>query len=174
MTRQEKNEQFLLSSFLYGGNADYIERLYARYKADPGSVDATWASYFGRLEDSAQDALRSAEGPSWRRPDWPQPANGELVSALDGNWAEAERIALKARDKAEAQSRTEGATEPTCRGGRVGRPSNPAPPAAIGGFLHNDFPESYILARRPGLRCVPPSGTKVQRSRQHFLVLALL
>jgi 2-oxoglutarate dehydrogenase E1 component len=112
MTRQEKNEQFLLSSFLYGGNADYIERLYARYKADPGSVDATWASYFGRLEDSAQDALRSAEGPSWRRPDWPQPANGELVSALDGNWAEAERIALKARDKAEAQSRTEGATEP--------------------------------------------------------------
>ena len=35
MTRQDKNEQFLLSSFLYGGNASYIEELYARYKTDP-------------------------------------------------------------------------------------------------------------------------------------------
>ncbi|MEO6396541.1 MAG: hypothetical protein ABIO40_11620, partial [Devosia sp.] len=41
MTRQEKNEQFLLSSFLYGGNAAYIEDLYARFKADPKSIDAT-------------------------------------------------------------------------------------------------------------------------------------
>ena len=32
MTRQDKNEQFLLSSFLYGGNASYIEDLYNRYK----------------------------------------------------------------------------------------------------------------------------------------------
>ena len=30
MTRQEKNEQFLLSSFLYGGNADYMARLKLR------------------------------------------------------------------------------------------------------------------------------------------------
>ena len=69
MTRQEKNEQFLLSSFLYGGNADYIEGLYARFKADPKSVDPTWASYFGRLEDNPQDALKNAEGPSWQRHD---------------------------------------------------------------------------------------------------------
>ena len=47
MTRQEKNEQFLLSSFLYGGNADYIDSLYARYKADPASVDPT-TSMFSR------------------------------------------------------------------------------------------------------------------------------
>ena len=88
MTRQEKNEQFLLSSFLYGGNADYIEDLYSRYKADPKSIDATWASYFGRLEDSSADVKKNAEGPSWARADWPQSANGELVSALDGNWGE--------------------------------------------------------------------------------------
>jgi len=88
MTRQEKNEQFLLSSFLYGGNATYIEDLYARYTADPHSIDATWASYFGRLEDSRADVAANAEGPSWQRADWPQTANGDLVSALDGNWGE--------------------------------------------------------------------------------------
>ncbi|HEY4199723.1 MAG TPA: thiamine pyrophosphate-dependent enzyme, partial [Devosiaceae bacterium] len=86
MTRQEQNEQFLLSSFLYGGNAGYIEELYARFKQDPESVDPTWASYFGRLGDSEAEALSNAEGPSWARTDWPQVANGELVSALDGNW----------------------------------------------------------------------------------------
>ena len=88
MTRQEKNEQFLLSSFLYGGNAAYIEDLYSRYKTDPKSIDPTWASYFGRLEDSAQTVHKNAEGPSWARPDWPQVANGELVSALDGDWGD--------------------------------------------------------------------------------------
>ncbi len=88
MTRQEKNEQFLLSSFLYGGNAAYIDDLYARYKTDPGSIDPTWSSYFGKLEDTTADATANAEGPSWQRSDWPQTANGELVSALDGNWSE--------------------------------------------------------------------------------------
>ncbi|MEQ1768961.1 MAG: 2-oxoglutarate dehydrogenase E1 component [Devosia sp.] len=88
MTRQEKNEQFLLSSFLYGGNAAYIEELYSRFKTDPNSIDPTWASYFGRLEDSSADVVANAEGPSWQRADWPQTANGDLVSALDGNWGE--------------------------------------------------------------------------------------
>jgi 2-oxoglutarate dehydrogenase complex dehydrogenase (E1) component-like enzyme len=52
MTRQEKNDTFLLTSFLYGGNADYIEQLYSRFKTDPSSVDATWSSFFSRLDDS--------------------------------------------------------------------------------------------------------------------------
>ena len=88
MTRQEKNEQFLLSSFLYGGNATYIEDLYSRFKTDPASIDPTWASYFGRLEDTSADVAANADGPSWGRSDWPQTANGDLVSALDGNWGE--------------------------------------------------------------------------------------
>src|SRR6201999_277204 len=88
MTRQDKNEQFLLSSFLYGGNATYIEDLYNRYKTDAKSIDPTWASYFSRLEDSPADVAANAEGPSWQRHDWPQTANGDLVSALDGNWGE--------------------------------------------------------------------------------------
>ncbi|HTJ57782.1 MAG TPA: 2-oxoglutarate dehydrogenase E1 component [Devosiaceae bacterium] len=86
MTRQEKNEEFLLTSFLYGGNAAYIDDLYAQFKADPKSVDPTWASFFGKLEDSSAEARANANGPSWQRRDWPQTANGELVSALDANW----------------------------------------------------------------------------------------
>ena len=31
MARQEANEQFLITSFLDGANAAYIEQLYARY-----------------------------------------------------------------------------------------------------------------------------------------------
>ena len=95
MTRQDKNEEFLLTSFLYGGNAAYIDDLYAKFKADPASVDATWASFFGKLEDSSADASANATGPSWQRRDWPQIADGELVSALDGNWATSE-IAVRA------------------------------------------------------------------------------
>jgi 2-oxoglutarate dehydrogenase E1 component len=92
MTRQEKNDSFLLTSFLYGGNADYIEQLYSRYKTDPQSVDETWKSFFSKLDDGEGVAQQNAEGPSWGRKDWPQSANGELVSALDGNWGE---IAIK-------------------------------------------------------------------------------
>ncbi|WP_332688014.1 2-oxoglutarate dehydrogenase E1 component [Devosia sp.] len=92
MTRQEKNDTFLLTSFLYGGNADYIEQLYSRFKTDPASVDETWQSFFGKLDDTDGVAQQNAEGPSWGRKDWPQSANGELVSALDGNWGE---IAIK-------------------------------------------------------------------------------
>src|SRR5690606_36384086 len=112
MTRQEKNEQFLLSSFLYGGNADYIESLYARYKADPQSVDATWQSYFGRLEDTADDAKKNAEGPSWQRRDWPRPADGELVSALGGDGGDLGVIALRTQEAAHRKAEAEGAPAP--------------------------------------------------------------
>ena len=39
MSRQDANAAFARTSFLYGGNADYIEDLYARYEADPQAVD---------------------------------------------------------------------------------------------------------------------------------------
>ena len=55
MSRQDANAAFALSSFLYGGNAAYIEDLYARYEADPNSVDAEWQDFFGSLKDSAAD-----------------------------------------------------------------------------------------------------------------------
>ena len=88
MTRQDQNEAFLLTSFLYGGNADYIDALYARYKSDPRSVEPSWAEFFSGLSDSVEDVKKNAEGPSWQRKDWPRPRNDELVSAFDGDWGE--------------------------------------------------------------------------------------
>ena len=52
MSRQDANAQFALTSFLYGGNAAYIEDLHARYEADPHSVDAEWQAFFESLKDA--------------------------------------------------------------------------------------------------------------------------
>ena len=53
MSRQDANAAFALTSFLYGGNAAYIEDLYARYEADPKAVDAEWQAFFQSLKDDA-------------------------------------------------------------------------------------------------------------------------
>ncbi|HXW40712.1 MAG TPA: 2-oxoglutarate dehydrogenase E1 component [Xanthobacteraceae bacterium] len=65
MSRQDANAAFALTSFLYGANAPYIEELYARYEADPKSVDAEWQSFFQSLKDDAADVIKNARGPSW-------------------------------------------------------------------------------------------------------------
>ncbi|WP_404401118.1 2-oxoglutarate dehydrogenase E1 component [Pelagibacterium halotolerans] len=106
MARQDQNEAFLLTSFLYGGNADYIEDLYARFKTDPKGVDPSWADFFTNLSDSPDDVKKNASGPSWRRTDWPRVTNGELVSALDGDWGE---IAVKAQKAATEKAKAAGA-----------------------------------------------------------------
>lgn len=105
MTRQEKNEQFLLTSFLYGGNAAYIDQLYARYKQDPNSLEASWKSFFDKLEDAPGDVAKAASGPSWARSDWPIASNGDLVSAMDGDWG---TVAVKAQDKVVAKAESKG------------------------------------------------------------------
>src|SRR5690606_15035904 len=87
MARQDQaNDQFSLTSFLYGGNADYIETLYAAWQESPDAVDPEWQEFFSALKDDAGDVRKSAEGASWTRSNWPLQANGELVSALDGDW----------------------------------------------------------------------------------------
>ncbi|HTV68022.1 MAG TPA: 2-oxoglutarate dehydrogenase E1 component [Rhizobiaceae bacterium] len=102
MARQDQaNDQFSITSFLYGGNADYIEQLHAQYQDDPSSVSEEWQSFFGALKDDAIDIKKNAKGASWAKPSWPIQANGELVSALDGNWGLVERhIEKKVKDKA--------------------------------------------------------------------------
>ncbi|MCD2472069.1 2-oxoglutarate dehydrogenase E1 component [Jiella sp. MQZ9-1] len=107
MSRSQANDHFALSSFLYGGNADYIEELYARYEDDPASVDAAWGDFFKQLGDGREDVKKNADGPSWSRDNWPIPMNGELVSALDGNWGSVEqRIETKVKEKAKADGAT--------------------------------------------------------------------
>src|SRR5215470_17079791 len=108
MSRQDANAAFALTSFLYGGNAAYVEDLHARYLADPRSVDPQWQAFFQSLKDEGADAARiaakNAHGPSWRREDWPQPARSDLTAALDGDWREVE-IVVGDKVKAKAQSR---------------------------------------------------------------------
>ncbi|MBS1167013.1 MAG: sucA, partial [Proteobacteria bacterium] len=100
MARQNDNDAFAGTSFLYGGNATYIEALEARYLADPTSVDPEWRDFFDALSEPT--AARGARSASWSRSDWPPKVNGELVSALDGNWPEAGKI-LEKKIEAKAQ-----------------------------------------------------------------------
>ena len=104
MSRQDANAAFALTSFLYGSNAPYIEELYARYEADPQSVDAEWQSFFRSLKDDPRDVTENARGPSWRRSDWPQPERTDLVSAFAGDWMEIGKT-LDAKVKAQAQAK---------------------------------------------------------------------
>src|SRR4029077_14663135 len=83
MSRQDANAAFARTSFLYGGNAAYIEDLHARYQSDPASVDAEWQEFFKALKDDAGAIVKNAKGASWEKPNWPQKPNGDLVAALD-------------------------------------------------------------------------------------------
>ncbi|MBB4304537.1 2-oxoglutarate dehydrogenase E1 component [Rhodobium orientis] len=102
MARQDANKAFAQTSFLYGGNAAYLEDLYARYQEEPATLDDAWQDFFEDLKDERQNVLKEAKGASWKRGDWPVPLNGELVSALDGDWAPAQqRIETKVKEAAQ-------------------------------------------------------------------------
>jgi len=104
MSRQDANAAFARTSFLYGGNAAYIEDLYAKYESDPAAVDAEWREFFQSLKDEASDVVKSARGASWQKSNWPPRANGDLVAALDGNWQETEKL-IGDKIKAKAQAK---------------------------------------------------------------------
>ena len=109
--RNDENKAFLQTSFLYGANAPYIEDLYAKWTENPSSVAQEWQDYFQSLPapDNASDAAANAEGPSWKRTNWPISANGELVSALDGNWGPStSEIATKVEKRFEDQAKASG------------------------------------------------------------------
>ena len=86
MAVDSANQQFSATSFLDGANAQYIEQLYARYQDDPNSVSQEWQQFFAALADAPADVTKAAKGASWQKKNWPLPANGELVNALDGDW----------------------------------------------------------------------------------------
>ena len=103
MNKTDLVTAFEETSFLYGGNAQFIEQLYAKYLENPAAVDEHWRQFFASLDDNRDEALAQVKGASWKKPNWPQPASGELVSALDGNWpvvekAVAPRIEAKAKE----------------------------------------------------------------------------
>ena len=157
MSRQDANQNFLQTAFLYGGNATYIDDLYARYEQDPGSVDPEWAKLFAGLEENSELVEQNARGASWQRPNWPVPMNGELVSALDGNWAQVEsavgeRIRTKAVAKGAEVSTDEvhQATRDSVRAIMMIRAYR------MRGHLHADL-DPLHLAQRPDAEELHPS-----------------
>src|SRR4051812_39468087 len=79
------NQVLTETSFLYGANAAFVEGLYAKWAANPESVEPSWRLFFANLADSPDTARKAAQKPSWTpnsvpaaRPDW--------LSALDGLW----------------------------------------------------------------------------------------
>jgi 2-oxoglutarate dehydrogenase E1 component len=59
------SSQDLAAAFLSGSNSDFIEGLYERYLADPGSVDSSWAEFFSGLGDDLETVQRATGGASW-------------------------------------------------------------------------------------------------------------
>ncbi|HYG88049.1 MAG TPA: 2-oxoglutarate dehydrogenase E1 component [Azospirillum sp.] len=57
------------SSFLFGGNAQYVAELYARFLKDPASVDSSWKGFFKELDDDSRAVLDELRGASWSLPD---------------------------------------------------------------------------------------------------------
>lgn len=105
MSRQDANAAFARTSFLYGGNAAYIEDLYAKYEANPAAVEAEWREFFEALKDDKADVTKAAQGASWSKPNWPVRPSGDLVSALDSDWAGTEK---KLGEKISAKAQTKG------------------------------------------------------------------
>ena len=58
------NEVLAETSFLYGGNAGFVEDLHARWAADPTSVEPSWRAFFASLPDSTDAVAKRAN----RRP----------------------------------------------------------------------------------------------------------
>ncbi|MCQ8185326.1 2-oxoglutarate dehydrogenase E1 component [Parvularcula maris] len=74
-------------SFLSGGNALYLEQQFARYAENPSSVDPELRAYFDAFGDGSETAKTNADGPSWKRADWPRRDGDELTAALGGDWS---------------------------------------------------------------------------------------
>ena len=68
-------KQFLDSSYLFGGNAPFIEDLYEKYLANPQSVPEQWRDYFDRMQvlpgngvkDVARAPVEQSERMEFRR-----------------------------------------------------------------------------------------------------------
>ena len=108
MSRQDANAAFALSSFLQGANGAYIDELYAQYEKDPASVDSEWQEFFKSLNDAPADVQKNADGPSWEKTNWPLAPRDDLTSALDGNWAQVEKVVgakITAKELAKAQAK---------------------------------------------------------------------
>src|ERR1700742_1479039 len=79
------NQVLTETSFLYGGNAGFVEELYAKWAADPGSVEPSWQAFFSTLREQAGEVARSVQEPAWAAKPTPE-ARPDWLSAMDGLW----------------------------------------------------------------------------------------
>jgi 2-oxoglutarate dehydrogenase E1 component len=105
MNKTEQRSAFEESSFLYGGNAQFVEQLYAQYLINPAAVDAHWRQFFDQMADATTSGSAAIAGPSWKRSDWPLSPVDERTAALDGNWTALEKLLAP---KIEAKSKSQG------------------------------------------------------------------
>jgi 2-oxoglutarate dehydrogenase E1 component len=103
MRREDLNELFTRTSFLHGANSAYVADLYGQFQDNPGAVSADWRAFFTDLKERKEDVVAEVSGPSWKRHNWPVAADGDLLSALAGDFGPAERevekkIAAKAQE----------------------------------------------------------------------------
>ncbi|RCL00772.1 MAG: 2-oxoglutarate dehydrogenase E1 component [Candidatus Tokpelaia sp. JSC188] len=102
--QEQKNNLFALTSFLYAGNADYIEQLYVQYEENPTSIDGGWRDFFDSLHDEKEDVLKNAAGASWKQKNWSPKTEDEFI-LIDGNWSDVEKhMAGKLKAKSEESS----------------------------------------------------------------------
>lgn len=95
--RSERNQDFLDTLFLDGGNAAYLEQMQARYAANPNSVDPSFRAYFDSLGEDSRNAKKNADGPVWKREAYTSDPTPDLTSALTGDWADAAPSAEKVK-----------------------------------------------------------------------------
>ncbi len=91
MTRNPLNEAFSRTSFLSGANAAYVEDMQAEYERNPGSVSDEWRHFFESLKEERGGSGNGERGPSWGVPAPELLENGEIVSALTGEYEAAAR-----------------------------------------------------------------------------------
>ena len=85
MSKLPDNKIFEKTSFLHGTNSAFIEQMYEKYLINPISVPADWQIFFSGINDKSAGDSRNA---SWSEYSKIKPNNGDLVSAIDGNWPE--------------------------------------------------------------------------------------
>src|SRR5580693_1029736 len=79
------NQVLSETSFLYGGNGAFVEDLYARWAANPDSVEPSWRAFFASLNEKTDEVRRSVERPAWEPPAPPE-SRPDWLSAIDGLW----------------------------------------------------------------------------------------
>jgi 2-oxoglutarate dehydrogenase E1 component len=102
------NEVMAETSFLYGGNAGFVEQLYASYAADPALVEPSWRAFFDGLHEKADLVRQNAADPAWTAKPTPTP-RPDWLSALDGQW-EAAKPAIEAKVQKAIETKQPAAT----------------------------------------------------------------